>query len=92
MKLERNIPLLMQYHIMLDQVLSLSDVCTHVYAHACVCVHVCEYIHPHTYAHVAVILNVIQPKRPELSNFLFLPPKHLHLGSSQSNDNALKWL
>lgn len=64
--------------------------CVHTCMH--MHVHVCEYIHPHTYTHVAVILNVIQPKWPELSNFLFLPKKHLPLGSSQSNDNALKWL
>lgn len=52
----------MQYHIILDQLIPLSDLCTYMYAHACACVHVCEYIHPHSYAHAAVILNFIQPK------------------------------
>lgn len=66
-----------------------------VYIHVCTCMCLCAcvWIYPPTLIHSCCsYFKFYSTKWPELSNFLFLPKKHLPLGSSQSNDNALKWL
>lgn len=68
MKLGKNVSLLVQYHIILDLVC----------AHACACVHVCDYIHT-LYIYIAVILNVIQPKWPRGYQTSFFSPKNIFL-------------